>query len=76
MRHKATTKRRCRYIAALCKYGKKHWAKPPDVATSLNNLAGLYRTQGDYEAALPLYRRSLQIWEETLGKNHPMWRHR
>ena len=41
------------------------------MATTLNNLAELYKTQGDYEAALPLYRRSLQIREEKLGKNHP-----
>ncbi len=31
--------------------GKEH----PDTGTSLNNLAGLYRSQGRYEAAEPLY---------------------
>ena len=35
------------------KLGKDH----PDVATSLNNLAALYRTQGKYEEAEPLYKR-------------------
>jgi tetratricopeptide (TPR) repeat protein len=43
----------------------------PLVATSLNNLAGLYRNQGKYEQALPLYERSLAIWEKVLGEHHP-----
>ena len=33
----------------------------PDVATSLNNLAELYRAQGEYAKAEPLYTRSLAI---------------
>ena len=33
----------------------------PDVAISLNNLAELYRTQGRYAEAEPLYQRSLAI---------------
>ena len=33
----------------------------PDVANSLNNLAELYRTQGDYAMAEPLFNRSLAI---------------
>jgi tetratricopeptide (TPR) repeat protein len=43
----------------------------PDVATSLNNLAGLHKTQGDYAKAEPLYKRSLAIWEKALGPDHP-----
>ena len=43
----------------------------PDVATSLNNLAELYRTQGDYAKAEPLYKRSLAIQEKVLGPDHP-----
>ena len=43
----------------------------PDVATSLNNLAELYRTQGQYAQAEPLYKRSLVIWEKALGPDHP-----
>jgi tetratricopeptide (TPR) repeat protein len=43
----------------------------PDVATSLNNLAELYRTQGDYAKAEPLYKRSLAISEKALGPDHP-----
>ena len=43
----------------------------PDVATSLNNLAELYRTQGQYAQAEPLYKRSLAIREKVLGPDHP-----
>ena len=43
----------------------------PDVATSLNNLASLYETQGHYAKAEPLYKRSLAINEKALGPNHP-----
>ena len=43
----------------------------PDVAASLNNLAILYHTQGDYAEAEPLYRRSLAIQEKALGSEHP-----
>ena len=41
------------------------------MASSLNNLAGLYRTQGRYEDAEPLYKRSLAIYEKALGPEHP-----
>ena len=48
-------------------FGKDH----PNTATSLNNLAELYRTQGKYAEAEPLYKRALSIWEKALGENHP-----
>ncbi len=38
---------------------------------SLNNLAELYRAQGRYTDAEPLYNRSLAIWEMALGPEHP-----
>ena len=38
---------------------------------SLNNLAGLYDTQGHYAKAEPLYKRSLSIKEKAFGPNHP-----
>ena len=41
------------------------------LATSLNNLAVLYRTQGNYAQAEPLYQRSLAIREKVLGPEHP-----
>ena len=39
----------------------------PRLATSLNNLAGLYDNQGKYAEAEPLYKRSLAIDEKALG---------
>ncbi len=41
------------------------------VALYLNTLGVLQYHQGDYEAAEPLYRRSLEIWERVLGADHP-----
>ena len=54
---------------AICEkvFGKEH----PNVATSLNGLALLYKTQGDYEQAKPLYERALAIYEKVFGKEHP-----
>ena len=43
----------------------------PAVATSLNDLAKLYRAQGHYTKAAPLYQRSLVIVEKALGPEHP-----
>ena len=43
----------------------------PDVAGSLNNLAGLYYKQGHYADAEPLFKRSLAITEKALGPDHP-----
>ncbi|MCS6785458.1 MAG: tetratricopeptide repeat protein, partial [Thiobacillaceae bacterium] len=47
--------------------GREH----PDVATSLNNLAALYRAQGAYTQAEPLIKRALAIQEKALGREHP-----
>ena len=43
----------------------------PDVAASLNNLAGLYQDQRRYGDAEPLYKRSLAILEKAFGPDHP-----
>ncbi|CAM9963441.1 unnamed protein product, partial [Ascophyllum nodosum] len=43
----------------------------PDVALSLNNLAGLLLSQGKYDDAESLYKRALAILEEALGPRHP-----
>ena len=40
------------------------------MATSRNNLAGLYYNQGQYAQAEPLYKRSLAIREKALGPDH------
>jgi len=49
--------------------GEKHL----DYATSLNNIAGLYRDMGKYIDAEPLYFEAKNIWKETLGEKHPFY---
>ena len=49
-------------------------ARGPDhssVATTLENLASLYKSQGRTAEAEPLYKRSLAINEKALGPDHP-----
>ncbi|MDG2443526.1 MAG: tetratricopeptide repeat protein, partial [Luminiphilus sp.] len=43
----------------------------PDTLTSVNNLGGLLRDEGDYDGAEPLCRRALEARERTLGGEHP-----
>ncbi|BCL80048.1 tetratricopeptide repeat protein [Ktedonobacteria bacterium brp13] len=43
----------------------------PATANSLNNLALLYRDQGNYAKAQPLYERALQVREQVSGPQHP-----
>jgi len=43
----------------------------PDTAFPLNGLADLYRDQGKYGEAEPLYQRALHIREQQLGRDHP-----
>ena len=59
------------YERALATREKELGPEHPDVATTLNNLAGLYESKGDYDAALPLYKRALAIREKALGPEHP-----
>ncbi len=47
--------------------GEEH----PHVATSLNNLAALYQSQGKYEQAEPLYIQALDMQRRVLGEEHP-----
>jgi tetratricopeptide (TPR) repeat protein len=42
----------------------------PDVAASLQALAGIYDAQHQYDIAEPLYQRALAIQEQTLGAEH------
>jgi CHAT domain-containing protein/Tfp pilus assembly protein PilF len=43
----------------------------PDTAISLNNLALMYQSMGDYARAEPLYQQALAIRKTALGENHP-----
>ena len=47
--------------------GQEH----PDVALSLNNLAGLYYSQGRYSETEPLLRQALEMYQKLLGEEHP-----
>jgi tetratricopeptide (TPR) repeat protein len=46
----------------------------PQLATHLNNLAALYRSQGKYSEAEPLYLEALAISEQSLDSDHPLAR--
>ncbi len=59
------------YGQALQRREQQLGADHPDVATSLNNLAGLYDSMGRYGEAEPLYERSLAIDEQVYGPDHP-----
>ncbi|MBA2503919.1 MAG: CHAT domain-containing protein, partial [Pyrinomonadaceae bacterium] len=59
------------YQRSLAIREKALGAQHPDVAVSLNNLAGLYEAKGDYARAEPLHLRALTIWEKALGVEHP-----
>jgi len=58
-----------RRAAALLKevLGELH----PAYATSLNNLASVLESQGDYAAARLLYEKALGIYKKVLGERHP-----
>ena len=47
--------------------GEKH----PEYATSLNNLALLYKAQGQFAKAEPLYLKALAIMKAARGEKHP-----
>jgi tetratricopeptide (TPR) repeat protein len=47
--------------------GKEH----PDTLASMNNLANVLNSQGKYEEAEEMHRRTLEPREKVLGKEHP-----
>ena len=57
-------------ISALKIREKALGPKHPDYATSLSNLAGLYKSMGDYALAEPLYQQAMTIRQEVLGEKH------
>ena len=58
-------------LKAALKEAEDFRPEDPRMATSLNNLAGLYHAQGKYAEAEPLLKRSLAMREEVLGPEHP-----
>ena len=59
------------YNKALGIYLKKLGADHPYVATSYNNLAGVYDSQGKYAKAEEYYNKALGIYLKKLGADHP-----
>ena len=59
------------YLRALQISEQQLGPEHPDTATSLNNLAGLYESQGKFPEAEPLYLRALPIFKQKLGAQHP-----
>ena len=51
--------------------GRRRSAPSIPTSPSLNNLAVLYKTEGRYAKAEPLYQRALAIREKALGPEHP-----
>jgi tetratricopeptide (TPR) repeat protein len=61
-------------VLELCDTRKKVLGENhPDYATSLNDLAELYRNMGDYAKAEPLYQKALEIYKKAFGENHPVY---
>jgi len=58
------------HAQTLIEHTIHHGIGHPAVATTLNNLAELYKTQGQYSVAVPLYWRALAIREKALGPEH------
>ena len=54
-------------LLAALQEAEKFGEQDPRFAASLNNLAELYRAQGKYEQAEPLYQRAMAIVEKALG---------
>ena len=60
-----------RALLAALKEAEHFGPEDPRLATSLNNLGVLYKTQGKYKEAESFYKRSLSIDEKVLGADHP-----
>jgi tetratricopeptide (TPR) repeat protein len=49
----------------------KTFGDEADLASSLSDLASLYKSQGQYEKAEPLYEQALEMGKRLLGEEHP-----
>jgi tetratricopeptide (TPR) repeat protein len=58
-------------LEAALRKAEEFGSEDPRLSKSLNNLALLYKVQGKYAEAEPLYKRSLAIREKALGPEHP-----
>ena len=60
-----------RFERVLAIQERRLGADHPQVATALNNLAGIYNAQGRLAETEPLYQRSLVLLERHFGAEHP-----
>ena len=59
------------YQQVLKGFEEKLGSKHPDTLGTVENLANVYRNQGQYEKAEQLYQHVLEGREEKLGSKHP-----
>lgn len=59
------------YLKALFAREQALGPSHPDIAHSLDDLAGLYRRHRKFEAAQELCQRTLELRRQTLGRQHP-----
>ena len=59
------------YETALDIRQKSLPANHPDLATSYNNIGGVYDSMGEYPKALSFFKKALDIWQKSLPANHP-----
>ena len=63
--------RRIKEALEIGEWSKKDEAFLQSVSVLLNNMAGVYQEQGDYDKALEYYDKALEVRERVLGSGHP-----
>ena len=63
--------RRIKEMLEIGGWSKQDKAFLKSISNLLNNLAGVYKDQGDYESALEYYEKDLEISVKILGSDHP-----
>ena len=58
-------------VEAIHDRGHRHGHGQLDLASTLNNMAGIYRSQSKLEQALEFYQKSFDIKRSALGPDHP-----
>ena len=63
--------RRIEEMLEIGEWSKQDKAFLQSISILLNNMAGVYKEQGDYEKALKLYEKAFTVFMAKLGVNHP-----
>lgn len=58
--------------AVSCREGKGPRANHPETLTSVNNIASLFHSEGEYEESLKWHQRAMEGREKSFGKEHPL----